>query len=84
MEATILLPLQETQLIGLARQLTPSGKHALLRALIPDLDDLDRLVDYGDQRMRAIASERGVAWETLADDERMQLIDDLAHEDRSG
>ena len=84
MEATILLPLQETQMIGLARQLTPTGKRALLRALLPDMDDLDRLVDYGNQRMRVIAAQRGVDWETLADDERMQLIDELIHEDRSG
>ena len=84
MEATILLPLQETQMIGLARQLTPTGKQALLRALLPDMDDLDRLVDYGNQRMRVIAVQRGVDWETLTDDERMQLIDDLTHEDHRG
>lgn len=84
MEATILLPLQETQMIGLARQLTPTGKQALLRALIPDMGDLDHLVDYGNQRMRVIAAQRGVDWETLTDDERMQLIDDLTHEDHRG
>ena len=33
MEATILLPLREAQMIGLACQLTPSGKQARLQAL---------------------------------------------------
>jgi hypothetical protein len=84
MEATILLPLQEKQMIGLARQLTPTGKQALLRALIPDLEDLETLVDYGNRRIRAISAQRGLDWDALSDDERMQLIDDLKHEDRHG
>ena len=84
MEATILLPLQEKQMIGLACQLTPNGKQALLRALIPDLEDLETLVDYGNRRIRAIRAQRGLDWDALSDDERMQLIDDLRHEDRHG
>lgn len=84
MEATILLPLPETQMIGLARQLTPSGKQALLRALISDLEDLDALVDYGNQHIRAIAAQRGLNWDALSEDERMQLVDDLKHENRRG
>ncbi|MER2600015.1 MAG: hypothetical protein ABTQ73_10890 [Caldilineales bacterium] len=82
MEATVLLPLPEAQMIGLARQLTPNGKHALLRALISDLEDLDNLVAYGNQRMRAISAQRGLDWDALSEDERMQLIDELKHEDR--
>jgi hypothetical protein len=84
MEATILLPVQEKQMIGLARQLTPTGKQALLRALIPDMEDLETLVDYGSRRMRAICAQRGLNWDALSEDERMQLIDDLKHEDRHG
>lgn len=84
MDATILLPLQEKQLIGLARQLTPTGKQALLRALIPDLEDLETLVDYGNRRIRSISAQRGLDWDALSEDERMQLIDDLKHEDRHG
>ena len=84
MEATILLPLQETQLINLASQLTPNGKQALLRALIPGMEDLDSLVDYGTRRIRTIAAQRGIDWDALSEDERMQLVDDLKHEDFRG
>ena len=84
MEATVLLPLPEAQMIGLARQLTPNGKQALLRALIPDLGDLDTLVTYGDRRIRSISAQRGLDWDALSEDERMQLIDELTHEDHRG
>ncbi len=47
METTILLPIEETQVINLARQLTQNGKQALLRALIPEMDEYERLVDAG-------------------------------------
>jgi len=71
-------------MIGLARQLTPNGKQALLRALIPDLQELDALVDYGDRRIRAISAQRGLDWDALSEDERMALIDELTHEDHRG
>lgn len=82
MEATVLLPLPEAQVIGLARQLTPNGKRALLRALIPDLEELDAMVEYGERRIRAISAQRGLDWDALSEDERMALIDELTHEDR--
>lgn len=44
MGTAIFLPLDESQVITLARQLTPAGKRAPLRTLLPDLDELDRLV----------------------------------------
>lgn len=84
METAIFLPLDETQVITLARQLTPAGKRALLRTLLPDLDELDRLVEYGNQRIRQIAAQRGLDWDTLSEDERMQLVDDLKHDDVCG
>ncbi len=81
METTILLPIEENQVINLARQLTQSGKQALLRTLIPEFDEYDRLVDAGNKRIRSIAQARGLDWDALAEDERMQLVDDILHED---
>ena len=80
MESPILLPISEHQVISLARQLTPSGKRALLQNLIPEMDSLDRLVTYGEERMRAISASRGVDWDGLSEDERMRLLDELVHE----
>ena len=83
MEATILLPIEETQVISLARQLTQNGKHALLRALIPGMDEYERLVDTGSQRIRVV-QKRGLDWDALSEEERTQLIDDILHEDSRG
>ena len=84
MDTAIFLPLDESQVIALARQLTPAGKRALLRTLLPDLDELDRLVEYGNQRIRQLAAQRGLDWETLSEDERMRLVNDLKHDDVLG
>jgi len=76
---TVTLTVAESQLIEWVRQLSPRSKQAVLRALIPDLDDLDALVDYGDLRIRQLCAERGLDWDRLTEDEREQLIDELLH-----
>ena len=78
--AEIMLPVRQSQVLELARQLSPQGKRALLRALIPGLDRYDVLVDYGSERMRALCEERGLDWDQLSEEERTKLIDDLLHE----
>ena len=77
---TIQLELPESQVLKLVRQLSPAGKRAALRELIPELDKLDTLVDYGDKRIRALCAERGVDWDALTESQRMQLVDTLLHE----
>ena len=76
---TVTLTVPESQLIEWVQQLPPKSKHAVLQALIPGLDELNRLVDYGDQRMRQLCAERGIDWDTLSEDERRQLVDELLH-----
>ncbi|MFQ6057597.1 MAG: hypothetical protein ACE5MB_01795 [Anaerolineae bacterium] len=79
--ADVMLPVHESQVIELARQLSPEGRRAVLRALIPDLDQFEALVDYGDERIRALCAERGIDWDSLSEEKREQLIDDLLHEE---
>ena len=62
------------------RHLSLAGKHAVLRVLIPEVDNLELLVDYGSQRMRELCAARGVDWDQLGEDERLQLVDHLLHE----
>ena len=76
----ITLEIPEAQLVEWVRQLSPAAKQSVLKALIPRLDELDALVDQGNQRMRALCAERGLDWEELTEDERERLIDDLLHE----
>lgn len=79
--AEVMLPLDESQVIELTRQLSPEGKRAVLRNLIPDIDQFENLVDYGNERIRALAEQRGIDWNGLSEVEREQLIDTLLHEE---
>jgi hypothetical protein len=78
--AEVMLTLRETQVLELATQLSPEGKRALLRVLIPDVGQLEGLVDYGSARMRALCKRRGVDWDNLTEEQRERLVDDLLHE----
>ena len=76
---TITLQVPESQVIEWVRQLSPSGKQAVLKSLILDMDQWENLVECGDQRARALCAERGVNWDALSDDERQKWVDKLLH-----
>ena len=76
---TVTLTVAESQLIEWVRQLSPRAKQNVLRALVPDLDELDGLVDYGSQRMRQRCAERGIDWDNLTEEERQRLVDEWLH-----
>ena len=44
---TVTLQVPESQVIQWVRQLSPSGKQAVLKSLIPDMDEWENLVEYG-------------------------------------
>ena len=77
---TVTLTVPESQVIEWVRQLSPKAKQNALRALIPDLDRLDVLVDYGIRRMQQLCAEHGIDWDSLTEDERQQLVDNMLHE----
>jgi hypothetical protein len=76
----ITLEVSESQVVEWIQQLSPVAKKSVLRALIPRLDELEALVDYGNQRVHALCAERGLDWDSLTEDERERLIDELLHE----
>ena len=76
---TVTLEVPESQVIQWVHQLSPQSKQRLLRLLIPQLDDIGSVVDYGRQRIREACSRRGVDWDALSEDERDQLVDQLLH-----
>jgi hypothetical protein len=80
---TVTLKIPESQIIEWVRQVSPAAKRAVLRTLIPYLDEFENLVDYGDKRIRALCAERGLDWDSLAWEEREQLVDKLLHEDEA-
>ena len=76
----MVLTLHESQVIDLIRQLSADGKCLGLQTLIPEWETFEELTDYGINRMHAIARECGVEWQSLAESQREQFIDDLLHE----
>jgi len=79
----VTIELSESQIIEWVRQMSPQAKQEVLRALIPWLDEFEALVDYGDQRIHALAVERGLEWDSMTEEEREHLVDDLLHRARS-
>jgi len=77
---TITLKIPETQLVEWLRSLSPTAKQSVLRALIPEMDELAQMVKYGDRRIRAICTQRGIEWDNLSEQERQKLINEILHE----
>ena len=77
----VTLEVPESQVLEWVAQLSPEAKQSVLRVLIPRLDQLEALVDYGTQRARALCAERGLDWNSLTEDERQGLVDELLHEE---
>ena len=78
--STITLEIPESQVVAWVQQLSPVAKRAVLKALIPEMEQFEALVDYGSQRIRDLCAERGLDWDILSEEERHQLIDTLLHQ----
>ena len=76
----VTVEVSESQVVEWVQQMSPEAKQEVLKALIPRLDALEALVDYGSQRIRALSAERGLDWDGMVEEEREQLIDDLLHQ----
>ena len=76
---TILLPIEESQIIKLAAQLSPQGKQAILLALVPHLTEFEALVHDGNEHIQALVTELGLDWNSMSETERENVIDDLLH-----
>ncbi len=77
---TVTLEVSEPQLVEWVRRLSPTVKKSLLRVLIPEMDSLEQLLEYGDDRIRAIALQRGMDWDRLNEEQREKLVNDILHE----
>lgn len=75
--------LTNDQVVALVEQLPPEQKRAVLFALAGDAQTrrAERMA-YAEDRLRALAAERGLDWDAFDEDAREQFVDDLLHEDR--
>ena len=78
-----MLQVPESQVVEWVKQMSPDAKQAIIKALLPELDRLDVLVDYGEARMREICRQRGLEWNSLSEAEREAIVDTWLHEPQS-
>ena len=80
----VTLEIPESQIVDSVKRVSPEAKRAILRTLIPRLDEFEDLVDRGNRRIRELCTERGLDWDTLREEERQGLVDGLLHDTDSG
>lgn len=78
-----MLELSDEQVIELVTQLSPEKQEELMRRLLlRRWSNWEALSNHGQARVRELASQRGLNWDTMSEAEREAFIDDLVHEDR--
>jgi acyl-CoA synthetase (NDP forming) len=75
--------LTNEQVVELVRQLPAEAKRKVLLALAGDAQARrgERMALAAEQ-LRRCAADRGMNWDTMSDEDREALVDDLIHEDR--
>jgi hypothetical protein len=77
------LQLTDEQVIELVKQLPDVQRQILYEYLVNrQRSSWDSLSDYFEDGARIAAAKRGRDWDTMSDEERLDFVDDLVHEDR--
>lgn len=77
----VTLTLRDDQVLDLVRQLPDARRAWLFQRLIQDeWPAWTELSAYGTDRIRAVATARGLDWDRLTDGEREELVDAILHE----
>ena len=82
MKFTVKLTVKE--IIDFLQQIPPREKIALLTTLAEQAHaEHAEQIQYGKAKIRKICAERGLDWDAMTEEERIDFIDDLVHEDRA-
>jgi hypothetical protein len=74
--------LTDEQVIELVKQLPSERKRAALLLLAEEARvQREARLDYAEAQLRRLCAERGLAWDTMSEEERETFADDLVHED---
>jgi len=77
-----ILTLSNEQVVELVKQLSPQQQIEVFRfLLIQQWGQWELLSRYGSGQARLVAQERGFDWDTMSEEEREALIDNVVHED---
>jgi hypothetical protein len=74
--------LTNNEIIDLVRRLPAERQRELLLALAGGQEARDKRMQLAEDQLRRIATQRGADWNSMNDDQRQALVDDLIHEDR--
>jgi hypothetical protein len=78
-----ILELTDTQVVDLLKQLPPERQRAALVALAAgSARRRETRRQFAEDQLRRLSTERGLVWDSMSEDEREALVDDLVHEDR--
>ena len=81
MKFTVKLTVKE--IIDFIQQIPPREKIALLTTLAKQAHAEDaEQIEYGEAQVRKVCAARGLDWDAMTEEERIDFIDDLVHEDR--
>ena len=81
MEFTVNLTTE--QIIDFIQQIPPKDKIAVLTTLAEQAHaEHAEQIKYGEAKVRKICAARGLDWDAMTEEERIDFIDDLVHEDR--
>lgn len=77
------LTLTYEQVLDLVKQLPSDSQAALVGFLIESRwGSLDQFTKDGEEQGRLLAWKRGKDWDKMNDEERLDFINDIVHEDR--
>lgn len=77
------ISLTDEQVIDLVKQLSPDQQQVLLRFLLTQQwGEWVELSREGAAGARALAAKHNLSWDSMTEDERLDFIDDVVHEDR--
>lgn len=74
------IEVSEQQIVDALERLSPKGRREAVRRLIAGASALDRTIDALQAHIVEVASQRGLDWAKLSDEERERLVDEILHE----
>jgi TRAP-type C4-dicarboxylate transport system substrate-binding protein len=79
----VALTQQEQEVVDQFNRLPPERQRRVMLAMFStDANRWKKYQDQGEQQLRRLATERGLDWEKLDDEQRQDFVDEILHEDR--
>ena len=77
------IELTTKQIIDLIQQMPPEEKLSVVRALAKETPvEREERMKYAESKARKVCTARGLDWDAMDEEERLDFINDFVHEDR--